>query len=173
MPMTDWPAILAIAFEDPRQGFAARAAVLALQREFRLDLADIAVATRDRAGRLRLHRAPGAATMGALGGACWGLLAGLPWHWPLSGMAGGATLGAWCGWRAGLGLEQRWLRAEAATLAPGASALFLAVRRVDSLPFLTTMASAAAGGRLWIAPANDRLINTLRAALAGQYGEYG
>ena len=132
--------LAAIAY--PEQGTAAEAAA-ALQRmekEFLIDLQDVAWVTKSQDGKLKLHQGAGLTGVGAAGGAVWGFIFGLVFLVPLAGMAVGAATGALAGHLSDYGIDDKWIKEVASAIPPGGSALFVMARDTDQEQVLPEMA---------------------------------
>lgn len=105
--------------------------VQALQRQQLITLSDAATVLRRRDGKVKVKQANNLVGAGALGGAFWGLLIGLLFWAPWSGLAAGATAdatsGAFAEKASGCGIEDDFIREVGQTIGPGHSALFLLV----------------------------------------------
>lgn len=100
-----------------------------LQRDYLIDIEDAVVATKDSAGKIKLHQAVNLTAAGAVSGGFWGTLIGMIFLNPLLGMAAGATMGAASGALSDLGINDNFMKELAATMTPGSSALFVLVRK--------------------------------------------
>jgi len=81
--------LVALIFNDESTGFEMRAAVARMQKQYRLDMEDAVVVTRDAKGKTKLHQAVSLTTHGAVGGEFWGMLLGLLFLNPPLGAAAG------------------------------------------------------------------------------------
>ena len=93
------------------------------------DLEDAVVATKDQAGKIKLHQAVNLTATGAVSGSFWGSLIGLMFLNPLLGLAMGAASGAVSGALTDVGINDKFMKDLAATLQPGSSALFVLARK--------------------------------------------
>jgi uncharacterized membrane protein len=100
-----------------------------LQRDYLIDIEDAVVATKDSAGKIKLHQAVNLTAAGAVSGGFWGTLIGMIFLNPLLGMAAGATMGAASGALSDLGINDNFMKELAAAMTPGSSALFVLVRK--------------------------------------------
>jgi uncharacterized membrane protein len=100
-----------------------------LGRQELLDLEDAALVWRTSEGKIKIQQSMSPAAGGALGGALWGMLLGLLFLVPLFGMAVGAASGAAAAKLADIGINDRFIKDVAATIAPGSAAIFALVRR--------------------------------------------
>ena len=126
----------------PEQGTAgeAAAALQRMQKEFLIELEDVAWVTKAQDGKLKLHQGANLAGAGAAGGAMWGFLFGLIFLVPLFGLAIGAATGALAGKLSDYGIDDAWIKEVAAAIAPGGSALFVMARNANQERVLPEMA---------------------------------
>ena len=122
--MTD---LIVLAFNDDRAAFEVRDKLIELQRQHLITLADAAVAVRNPEGRLQIKQIVDLTARGALGGAFWGLLAGILFWMPLLGMAAGTLVGALSGSLSDYGVNDDFIQDVSRSIEPGQSALFLLV----------------------------------------------
>ena len=122
--MTD---LIVLAFNDDRAAFEVRDKLIELQKQHLIRLADAAVAVRDPQGSLKIKQIVDLTAQGALGGAFWGLLAGILFWMPLLGMAAGTLVGALSGSLGDYGVNDEFIQDVAKSIEPGQSALFLLV----------------------------------------------
>jgi len=86
-----------IAFDSEKKAEEVRDKVLAMQREYLIEVSDAVIATRDENGRVKLNQLMHPAAAGAVSGAFWGMLIGWIFLMPVAGAAVGAASGAWAG----------------------------------------------------------------------------
>ena len=127
----------------PDQGTAAEAAsaLQEMQREFLIDLQDVAWVTKSKDGKLKLHEGTSLTGAGAATGALWGFLFGLLFLVPVFGIAVGAVTGAVAGHFANYGLDHQWINEVASAIPPGGSALFIMARDANQERVLPEMAN--------------------------------
>jgi uncharacterized membrane protein len=94
-----------------------------------VDVADAVVARADENGNIKLNQMVNLWTMGASGGAFWGLLIGFLFMNPLLGLAVGAGAGALGGALSDYGINDDFMKDVAEVLHPGQAALFMMVRQ--------------------------------------------
>lgn len=100
-----------------------------LQKSHLIDLDDAAVVIKDEKGKLRVKQAFNLVAAGASSGSFWGLLIGLIFLHPLLGVVAGAASGALSGSLTDIGINDDFIKDLGETLEPGASALFVLVRK--------------------------------------------
>ncbi|HLH20601.1 MAG TPA: DUF1269 domain-containing protein [Bryobacteraceae bacterium] len=130
--------LVAVSYPDVYRAGEVCAALQRLQREFLIDMEDIAYVTRDQDGKIKLHQTQPVASVatgiGASRGTIWGALIGLLFMQPLLGMAAGAVFGAASGAIAGrmadFGIPDPFMKDLAGKLQPGTSMLFVLFRKI-------------------------------------------
>ncbi|MBB5690879.1 DUF1269 domain-containing protein [Roseomonas alkaliterrae] len=132
--------LVIIAYPDLQTAEAARARLIALQKEYLIELGDAVVAERLADGTVKLHQLINTTAAGAAGGALWGTLIGLLFLNPLLGAAAGAGAGALSGYLTDVGIDDKFLKGTAEALAPGQAALCVLVRKVTADKVLPAMA---------------------------------
>jgi uncharacterized membrane protein len=121
--------LIVLAFNNEADAFEMRAALARMQSQYLIEMEDAVVVTRDTNGKVKLHQAVNLAAAGALSGTFWGSLIGLLFLNPLLGAAIGAGSGALGGALSDIGINDQFMKDLGATLTPGASALFVLVRK--------------------------------------------
>jgi len=121
--------LIVLAFSNEADAFEMRAALARMQSQYLIEMEDAVVVTRDTNGKVKLHQAVNLAAAGALSGTFWGSLIGLLFLNPLLGAAIGAGSGALGGALSDIGINDQFMKDLGATLTPGASALFVLVRK--------------------------------------------
>src|ERR1700747_3766383 len=121
--------LIVVGYDDPYKAEEIRLKLRKLQSEYLLDLEDGVVAVKDQNGKVKLHQAVNLTAAGAVSGGFWGSLIGLLFLNPLLGLAVGAAAGAASGALTDVGINDTVLKALAATMKPGSSALFVLVRK--------------------------------------------
>jgi uncharacterized membrane protein len=124
--------LVVIGFPTEAKAEEVRQKLLAMHKEYLLELGDAVVAVKDANGRLKLNQLLNTTAAGAVSGAFWGSLIGLIFLMPLAGAALGAASGALGGSLADIGLDDKWMRETAAAIKPGTAALFVLVRRATA-----------------------------------------
>lgn len=155
--------LIVIAYPDLLQAEEVRLKLRKLQRDYLIDLEDAVVATKDTAGRVRLHQAVNLTTAGMASGGLWGALIGLIFLNPLLGFAVGAGAGALSGKLADYGINDQFMKDLAASLTSGSSALFVLVRKATPDKVLAELEGT--GGKLLKTSLSDADEAKLQAAL--------
>lgn len=122
--------LLVVGYDDEHQADEVRLRLIKMQRDYLVDLADAVVAVRKADGKVELHQIHNLTAAGALSGGMWGALIGLLFLSPLLGFAIGAASGAVGGALTDIGINDNFMKELASTLKPGASALFVLVRKI-------------------------------------------
>ncbi|UOA28647.1 DUF1269 domain-containing protein [Pseudosulfitobacter sp. DSM 107133] len=120
--------LIVIGYDTPETAETARTELFGMSREYLVDVADAVVATADADGKIKLNQMVNTWTVGATGGAFWGLLVGLLFFNPLLGVAVGAGAGALSGALADYGINDGFMKDVATVLQPGQAALFMMMR---------------------------------------------
>jgi uncharacterized membrane protein len=124
--------LVVIAFPTEAKAEEVRQKLLAMQKEYLIELDDAVVAAKDAQGRIKLNQLINTTRVGAVSGTFWGALIGLIFLMPLVGAAMGAASGALGGALADLGINDKWMKETAAAIQPGTAALFVLVRKVTA-----------------------------------------
>jgi uncharacterized membrane protein len=124
--------LIIVAFPDEATAFAAGKALVALQKEYLIEMEDVVVVTRDEAGKVSLHQSVNLTTGGAIGGGIWGTLIGLLFMNPVVGAAVGAGAGALAGRFSDVGIDDNFLRDIGQSLDKGGAAVGLLVRKLTT-----------------------------------------
>jgi len=122
--------LIVVAYDDEHKAEEVRLQLIKMQQEYLVDLEDAVVATRDNAGKVKLHQIYNLTAAGALGGGFWGALIGLIFLSPFLGFVIGAAAGAAGGALSDVGINDDFMKQLAGTLKPGSSALFVLVRKM-------------------------------------------
>ncbi|MFN8830492.1 MAG: DUF1269 domain-containing protein [Labrys sp. (in: a-proteobacteria)] len=121
-----------IAFESEAKAEDVRNRVLALQKEYLIELGDAVVVVKDQEGRIKLNQMINMTAAGAASGALWGTLVGFIFMAPLLGTAIGAASGALGGHFTDVGINDKFMKDAAEALRPGSAGLFLLIRKVTA-----------------------------------------
>ena len=116
--------LFVVGFDEPNQAEGVHSKLQKLQSEGLLDLADVAVAVKDEAGKAKLHHAGNRLAEGAVFPNFCGSLANLIF---LNATVGGAS-----GALADVGITDRFMKELATVLIPSKSVLFVLTRRPTS-----------------------------------------
>lgn len=137
---------VAVAYNDQYQAEEVRLRLLRMQKEYLIDLEDAVVAVRDAKGKVKLHQIRDLTAAGAVSGGFWGLLIGLIFMNPLLGLAAGAAGGAISGALTDIGIDDNFMKKLAAELQPGASVLFVLIKKFTADKVLEELEGS--GGRV-------------------------
>lgn len=124
--------LVVIAFPNETQAEAVRQKLLAMQKEYLIELGDAVIAVKDDQGRIKLNQLLNTTAVGAVSGSFWGSLIGLIFLMPLTGAAIGAASGAISGKLTDIGINDKWMKDVAAAIQPETAALFLLIRKVTA-----------------------------------------
>jgi uncharacterized membrane protein len=124
--------LVVIAFPTEAKAEEVRQKLLAMQKEYLIELDDAVVAAKDVQGRIKLNQLVNMTATGAVSGTFWGTLIGLIFLMPLVGAAMGAASGALGGALTDIGINDKWMKDTADAIQPGTAALFLLVRKVTA-----------------------------------------
>jgi uncharacterized membrane protein len=117
---TATPNALFLKLSDLQQAKAMRSALRSQQLDGHLDVIDIVIISQSRTGFTRYRQLNYPLLMGALGGSCWGFVAGLLLAAPGYGLLIGSLIGLYAGWTVDFGFDDHWLHHYAhQQLAPG------------------------------------------------------
>jgi uncharacterized membrane protein len=133
-------ALAVIAYPQENTAAEAAAKLAQMQKEFLIELQDIAWVTKKPDGKLKLHQGTSLAGVGAAGGAMWGFIFGLIFLVPIAGLAIGAASGALAGKLSDYGIDDKWIKEVAAGIPAGGSALFVMARNTNAERVLPEMA---------------------------------
>jgi uncharacterized membrane protein len=122
--------LVVIGYENEMKAEEVRLALLKMQKEYLIDLADAVVVVRDAQGKVRLRQMYNLTAAGAASGGFWGMLVGMLFLNPLFGFAIGAAAGAVSGALRDIGIDDNFMKDLAATLKPGTAALCVLVHHM-------------------------------------------
>lgn len=157
--------LVVIAFPTEAKAEEVRQKLLAMQKEYLIEMGDAVIAVKDDQGRIKLNQLLNTKAVGAISGAFWGSLIGLIFLMPLAGAAMGAASGAIAGALADVGINDRWMKDVAAAITPGTAALFVLVRKVSGEKVLERLKGE--GGTVLKTSLDHTKEAALQAALAG------
>ncbi len=162
--------LLVIEFPSEAQAEEVRQKVLAMQKEYLIELSDAVVAVKSADGHVKLNQLFQPVKAGAVSGMFWGALIGLIFLNPIAGAAVGAASGALGGKFTDLGINDDFMREAAATLQSGNAALFLLIRKMTTDKVMAELAGA--GGKVLRSSFDETKEEALQAALAGVQGAH-
>jgi uncharacterized membrane protein len=122
--------LVVIDYESEVKAEEVRLALLKMQKEYLIDLADAVVVVREANGKVKLRQLYNLTAAGAVSGGFWGALIGLLFLNPLFGMAVGAAAGAVSGALRDVGIDDNFMKELGATLKPGSAALCVLIRQM-------------------------------------------
>jgi uncharacterized membrane protein len=154
-----------IAFPSEQKAEEVRERLLALQKEYLIELGDAVIAVRDDKGRVKLNQMMNLTAAGALSGAFWGTLIGAIFLMPLVGTALGAASGALGGALSDIGINDDFMKDAAQALTPGSAGLFLLIRKMTTDKVLADLEGV--GGTVIRTSFDHTNEQALRDALAG------
>ena len=157
--------LVVIAFPTEAKAEEVREKILALQKEYLIELGDAAIAVKQPDGSVRLNQLINTTAAGAVSGTFWGTLIGLIFLVPLAGAAIGAASGALGGWLTDVGVNDAFMKDVAESLQPGNAALFLLIRKLTTDKVLEDLKGV--GGKVLRTSFDHTKEEALRAALAG------
>src|SRR6516164_1128950 len=124
--------LVVIDYESEVKAEEVRLALLKMQKEYLIDLADAVVVVREPNGKVKLRQLYNLTAAGAATGGFWGALIGLLFLSPLFGFAIGAAAGAISGSLRDVGIDDDFMKDLAQTLKPGTAALCVLVRQMNA-----------------------------------------
>ena len=157
--------LVVIAFPSEAKAEEVRQKLLAMQKEYLIELGDAVIAAKDAQGHIKLNQLVNTTAAGAVSGTFWGTLIGLIFLMPLVGAAVGAASGALGGALTDVGINDKWMKDAAAAIEPGTAALFLLVRKVTADKVLEGLKGE--GGKVMKTSLDHTKEAALQAALAG------
>ena len=157
--------LLVIEFPSEAKAEGVREMLLAMQKEYLIELGDAVIAVKDDRGRVKLNQLFQPVAHGAMSGMLWGSLIGLLFMMPLAGAAIGAASGALGGRLADLGINDEFMKQAARTLQSGNAALFLMIRKMTTDKVLAALRGA--GGTVLRSSFDETKEEILQAALGG------
>jgi uncharacterized membrane protein len=157
--------LVVIAYPTEAKAEEVRQKLLAMQKEYLLEMSDAVIAVKDAKGRIKLNQMLNTTAVGAVSGTFWGTLIGLIFLMPLAGAALGAASGALGGALTDVGINDKWMKETAAAIQPGTAALFVLVRRATADKVLERLRGE--GGNVMKTSLDHTKEAALQAALAG------
>lgn len=122
--------LVVIGYESDVKAEEVRLALIKMQQEYLIDLADAVVVVRDAEGKVALRQLYNLTAAGAASGGFWGVLIGMLFWNPLFGFAVGAAAGALSGALRDVGIDDNFMKQLAETLKPGTAALCVLIRQM-------------------------------------------
>jgi uncharacterized membrane protein len=122
--------LVVIDYENEAKAEEVRVALLKMQKEYLIDVADAVVVVRDAQGKVKLRQLYNTTAAGAASGGFWGALVGLLFLNPLFGFAIGAAAGAISGALQDVGIDDNFMKNLGTTLKPGTAALCVLIRHM-------------------------------------------
>jgi uncharacterized membrane protein len=157
--------LLVIEYPSEVKAECVRETLLAMQKEYLIELGDAVIAVKDDRGRVKLNQLVQPVARGAVSGALWGSLIGLLFLMPLAGAAIGAASGALSGRLTDLGINDEFMKQASRTLQSGNAALFLLIRKMTTDKVLAALQGT--GGTVLRSSFDETKEEALRAALTG------
>ena len=124
--------LVVLVFPTEAKAEEVRQKLLAMQKEYLIELGDAVIAVKDSKGNIKLNQLINTTAAGAVTGTFWGALIGLIFLMPLAGAALGAASGTLSGYLTDVGIDDKWMKETAAAIQPGTAALFVLVRKVTA-----------------------------------------
>jgi uncharacterized membrane protein len=156
--------LVVIGYESEMKAEEVRLALLKMQKDYLIDLADAVVAVREDNGKVKLRQMYNLTAAGAASGGFWGTLVGMLFLNPLFGFAIGAGAGAISGALSDVGIDDKVLKKLAETLKPGTAALCVLIRSMTADKVLEDIQKF--GGTVIKSNLSHEDESKLRAALA-------
>jgi uncharacterized membrane protein len=160
--------LLVIEFPSEAKAEGVREMLLAMQKEYLIELGDAVVAVKDANGRVKLNQLFQPVAHGAVSGMFWGSLIGLLFMMPLAGAALGAASGALGGRLTDLGINDEFMKQASRTLQSGNAALFLLIRKMTTDKVLAALRGA--GDTLMRSSFDETKEETLQGGARGSSG---
>jgi uncharacterized membrane protein len=159
--------LIAVVFESESKAEEVRSKLLAMSKDYIIDVGDAAIAVKTADGKVKLNQLMNMTAAGAASGSFWGLLVGVLFLNPLIGVAAGAASGAISGALTDLGVNDRFMKdLAAADIQPGEAILFVLVKKVTGDKVLEGIKGV--GGRILQTSLDHLREQRLREALAGE-----
>lgn len=132
--------LMVIGYDDEFKADEVLLKLAKLQREYLIDLEDAVVVVRSKDGKVRIKQSQNLTAAGAIGGGFWGMLLGVLFLHPLTGVIAGMAAGALSGALTDIGIPDDFIAELGSHLEPGTSALFILVRKSTPDKVLAEMA---------------------------------
>jgi len=157
--------LVVIAFPSEAKAEEVRNKLLAMQKDYLIELGDAVIAVKQPNGKVKLNQLFHPTAAGAVSGAFWGTLIGWLFLMPVAGAALGAAGGALGGTMTDLGIDDQFMKGIGQTLQSGNAALFLLIRKVTGDKVLAGLQGE--GGTVLRTSLDHTKEEALRQALAG------
>jgi uncharacterized membrane protein len=158
--------LIAIVFESEAKAEEVRKKVLAMTKDYIIDIGDAVIAVKTEDGKVKLNQLISTTAAGAAGGSFWGLLVGVLFMNPLVGVAAGAASGALAGALTDVGVNDRFMKGLAEdSIKAGEAVLFVLVNKVTGDKVLKELHGI--GGRVLQTSLDLTREDALRKALEG------
>jgi uncharacterized membrane protein len=158
-----------IAFPSEEKAEAVRQKLLAMQKEYVIQLGDAVIAVKQPDGSIKLNQMFHPAVAGTASGAFWGALIGLIFMMPVVGAAIGAASGALGGALTDFGIDDKFMKDVAQAIQPGSAALFLLINKMTADKVLADLHGV--GGTVLRTSFDEAKETALRNALATAAGQ--
>jgi uncharacterized membrane protein len=128
----DMSDLVVIEFPSEAKAEEVRTKLLAMQKDYLIELGDAVIATKQADGKVKLNQLFHPTSAGAAMGTLWGALVGMIFLMPLAGAAIGAASGALSGALTDVGIDDKFMKEVAASLDGGNAALFILIRKMTT-----------------------------------------
>lgn len=156
--------LLVIAFPTEQKAEEVREKLLAMQKEYTIDLGDAVVAVKLPDGKIKLNQLVNTTAIGAASGTFWGMLVGMVFMVPFVGAAVGAASGAISGLLTDFGINDDFMKSIAESISPGSAALFLLVKKLTTDKVLADLQGI--GGTVLRTSFDKSMEDAIKAAIA-------
>ncbi len=156
--------LLVIAFPSEQKAEEVREKLLAMQKEYLIELGDAVVAVKKPDGNIKLNQLVSTTAVGGASGAFWGALIGLIFMLPMAGAALGAASGALAGAFTDFGINDKFMKEVAQAIPVGGAALFLLVKKMTTDKVLEDLKGV--GGAVLRTSFDKSMDDAIRTALA-------
>ena len=131
--------LIVIGYDDQAVATQAYEQVLALQKDYVVQLNGLAIVEVDTEGKSHVHTPTKIVGVSAASGALWGMIIGLLFLVPFVGMALGGALGALMGAMGKSGIDSEFRSQVQAMLKPGSSAVVVMASKITEDKFADAM----------------------------------
>jgi uncharacterized membrane protein len=157
--------LVVISFPNEAKAEQVRQKLIAMQKDYLIELGDAVIVVKDDKGRIKLNQLLNTTAAGAVSGTFWGTLIGLIFLIPFAGAAVGAASGVIAGALTDAGINDKWMKETATAIKPGTAALFVLVRKATADKVLERLRGE--GGVVMKTSLDHTKEAALQAALAG------